>query len=567
MKQKEELGQLPNCFIPFEESMDEFVLPEKFTFPFYYEPHPISIFAAKKLQVYLETQSDWKHNFYATEGTDEMAIGKMFGVLVVKTKDNRLGYLAAFSGKLANENHHAKFVPPVFDMLREDGFFVAGVKVINAINQAIKDLETKEEYLAYQSYLKAEIELSEARLAFKRKQMKEDKKRRKATREAGRNRLSPQAFKVLEQELKDESLGQQYYYKQLVKFWKARIAMTQAEVAIYENELMALKEARKEKSAALQRQLFNQYVFLNKDKEEKSLYDIFLPTINDVPPAGAGECAAPKLLQYAFLHDMKPIALAEFWWGESPKSAIRKHGYFYPACRGKCEPILGHMLAGIPMDENPMLTNPAEGKTIDILYEDEDLLVINKPADFFSVPGITIKDSVLLRMKQRYPTATGPLTVHRLDMSTSGLMLIAKKKEIHKSLQYQFIKRTIKKRYVALLDGYVDGAGGFIDLPHRVDLDDRPRQIVCFEHGKNARTKWEVIERSNNQTRVYFYPITGRTHQLRVHAAHPLGLNVPIIGDDLYGKKGERLLLHAESIEFVHPVTKELMTMQVDPEF
>lgn len=566
MKQQKTPGQ-ENCFIPFEESMDNYVLPKKFTFPFYYEPHPLSLLAAKKLQRYIKTQSDWEHNFYTKEGANEVAIGKMFGVLVVQNKDKRLGYLAAFSGKLANENHHSMFVPPVFDMLKDDSFFVTGVKVINKINQAIKVLEKEPNYWAYQQYLKEETALVEARLAFKRQQMKQDKNRRKVEREAGRKHLSPEAFKVLEQSLKDESLGHQYYYKQTAKFWKARLAMTQEGLDVYQNELDALKEARKTKSAALQKQLFNQYVFLNKDKEEKSLYDIFLPTINDVPPAGAGECAAPKLLQYAFLHDMKPIALAEFWWGESPKSEIRKEGYFYPACRGKCEPILGHMLAGTPMDDNPMLTNPAEGKTIDIIYEDEDLLVINKPADFFSVPGINIKDSVLLRMKQRYPEATGPLTVHRLDMSTSGLMLIAKKKEIHKSLQYQFIKRTIKKRYVALLDGNVEGEGGFIDLPHRVDLDDRPRQIVCFEHGKNARTKWEVIERSNKQTRVYFYPITGRTHQLRVHAAHPMGLNIPIIGDDLYGKKGKRLLLHAELIEFVHPVTRETMKVQVDAEF
>jgi len=566
MKQQQKLGQ-ENCFIPFEESMDSYVLPKKFTFPFYYEPHPLGLLAANKLQNYLETQSDWEHNFYTKEGDKEVAIGKMFGVLVVQTKDNRLGYLAAFSGKLANENHHSMFVPPVFDMLKEDGFFVTGVKLINKINQFIKILEENEDYFAYQEYLKAETELVEVRLAFKRQQMKQDKNRRKAERTAGRENLSPDDFKVLEQSLKDESLGHQYYYKQTVKFWKARLARTQEGLDVYQDQLDALKEARKTRSAGIQKQLFNQYVFLNHQKEEKSLYEIFLPTINDVPPAGAGECAAPKLLQYAFLNDLKPIALAEFWWGESPKSEIRKHGYFYPACRGKCEPILGHMLGGMLMDDNPMLTNPAEGKTIDIIYEDEDLLVVNKPADFFSVPGINIKDSVSLRMKQRYPNATGPLTVHRLDMSTSGLMLIAKKKEIHKRLQYQFIKRTIKKRYVALLDGNVVGESGFIDLPHRVDLDDRPRQIVCFEHGKNARTKWEVIGRSNNQTRVYFYPITGRTHQLRVHSAHPMGLNIPIIGDDLYGKKGKRLLLHAESIEFEHPVTRENMRVQVDPEF
>lgn len=566
MKKSQKLSP-KSCFIPFDEPLEDFVLPQKFTFPFYYEPHPISLLAAKKLQAYLEVQSDWEHNFYSKEETDEAAIGKMFGVLVVESKDKRLGYLAAFSGKLANENHHSMFVPPVFDMLQEDSFFVTGVKVINKINQAIKEIENDPNYWAYQEYLKDETTLSEERLAFKRKQMKQDKNRRKAIREAAREHLNPAAFKILEQSLKDESLGHQYYYKQMVKFWKARLAMTKEGLDLYLNKLNALKEERKTKSATLQRKLFNQYVFLNKDKKEKSLYDIFLPTINDVPPAGAGECAAPKLLQYAFLHDLKPIALAEFWWGESPKSEIRKHGYFYPACRGKCEPILGHMLSGIRMDDNPMLTNPAEGKTIDIVYEDEDLLVINKPADFFSVPGINIKDSVLLRMKQRYPEATGPLTVHRLDMSTSGLMLVAKKKDIHKRLQYQFIKRMVKKRYVAVLDGCIEEEGGFIDLPLRGDLDDRPRQIVCFEHGKNARTRWEVVERSKDQTRVYFYPITGRTHQLRVHAAHPKGLNLPIVGDDLYGKKDKRLLLHAESIEFLHPITKKVMKIQVDPKF
>jgi len=566
MKQEENPLQ-ENCFIPFTESLDAFSLPEKFTFPFYYEPHPLSLLAAKNLQNHIETQRDWVHNFGIHASKEGLVIGKMFGVLVVQTKDNQLGYLAAFSGKLADENHHPNFVPPVFDMLKEDGFFVAEIKVLNKINHELKDLENNPTYLDYQQYQEDETALVTTRLALKRKQMKIAKDRRKVIRNKGQEELAPDEFKVLEQELKDESLGHQFYYKRFAKFWKERLALTAEAVNFYSDKVKALREERKTKSAALQKKLFNQYRFLNQDKKEKSLYDIFLPTINDVPPAGAGECAAPKLLQYAFLHEMKPIALAEFWWGESPKSEVRKHGYFYPACRGKCEPILGHMLGGIEMDDNPMLTNPAEGKTVEIVYEDEHLLVVNKPSEFFSVPGINIKDSVLLRMKQRYPTATGPLVVHRLDMSTSGLMIVAKTKEIHKSLQYQFIKRTIKKRYVALLDGIVDGEEGFIDLPLRVDLNDRPRQLVCFEHGKNARTKWEVIDRSNNQTRVYFYPITGRTHQLRVHAAHPMGLNIPIIGDDLYGQKKGRLFLHAESIDFLHPITKERMLIQVDPEF
>ena len=214
-----------------------------------------------------------------------------------------------------------------------------------------------------------------------------------------------------------------------------------------------------------------------------------------------------------------------------------------------------------------MLTNPAEGKTVAVVYEDEHMVVINKPSEFFSVPGKNIEDSVALRMRQRYPKATGPLIVHRLDMSTSGLMLIAKTKDVHKRLQYQFVKRLVQKRYVAVLDGLIEEDSGFIDLPLRVDLDDRPRQLVCYEHGKNARTKWEVIERVDGKTRIHFYPITGRTHQLRVHAAHPLGLNTPIIGDDLYGKKGTRLHLHAEWIEFLHPTTKEKMEIEVLAEF
>ena len=294
---------------------------------------------------------------------------------------------------------------------------------------------------------------------------------------------------------------------------------------------------------------------------------IFQETTQVTPPAGAGECATPKLLHYAFKHDLKPLAMAEFWWGASPKSEIRKHQNFYPACQGKCQPILEHMLEGMSLDDNPLLINPALGKTIDIIYQDEVMLVINKPAEFLSVPGKRIEDSVYLRIKQSFPKATGPLIVHRLDMSTSGLMVIALSKEAHKELQKQFIKRTVKKRYVALLEGLIKEDSGIIDLPLRVDLDDRPRQLVCYEHGRQAQTEWQVIERKKHQTKIYFYPVTGRTHQLRVHSAHIKGLNMPIVGDDLYGNKGARLHLHAETLEFTHPTTKELMHFQIDVEF
>ena len=350
----------------------------------------------------------------------------------------------------------------------------------------------------------------------------------------------------------------------MIKYWDAKIEVAQNKLNQITDQLEALKEKRRNQSAALQEKLFENYSFLNIDGKEKNLRDIFGGI---QAPAGSGECAAPKLLQYAFLHHLNPITMAEFWWGASPKSAIRKHKNFYPACRGKCHPILGHMLEGIETDPNPMLENTALNKEFDIVYEDEVVLIINKPHEFLSVPGKNVTDSVAHRLRKKYPDATGPLVVHRLDMSTSGLMLVAKNKEVHKYLQYQFIKKIVKKRYVALLEGELKEDKGTIDLPLRVDLDDRPRQLVCYEHGKAARTHWEVIERKDGKTRVHFFPITGRTHQLRVHAAHQLGLNTPILGDDLYGVMEERLHLHAERIEFTHPTTKEKMSFEVAADF
>lgn len=552
-----------DCWWSFESSIIDIDLPEKFTFPFYYKPHPLALKAVNELQAYLE-QTDFKHNFGLDERTRDV-IGKMFGVLIVQNADGQLGYLAAFSGKLGNSNYHKKFVPPVFDILREDGFFKQKEIRINAINARIEALEQDTRYQWYQADLTATIALSEKHLSAKRKQLKFAKNARKKCRSEAQATYTPKAFEELKEALKEESLMQQYFYKRLVKRWKLRLQPLEERVAMYKDEIIALKQERKQKSAALQRELFEQYTFLNKDHIDKSLLAIFSDTV--VPPAGAGECAAPKLLQYAFLNNFKIIAMAEFWWGASPKSAIRKHQHFYPACRGKCAPILEHMLEGIEMDDNPLLENLGENTQIETVYEDEHLVVVHKPAELLSVPGKNIEDSVYTRMQAKYPAATGPLIVHRLDMSTSGLLLIAKNKEIHKALQQQFIKRTVKKRYIALLEGTVEDDIGFIDLPLRVDLDDRPRQLVCYEYGKRAQTKWKVIERKNNQTRVYFYPITGRTHQLRVHAAHTLGLNSPIVGDDLYGNRSQRLCLHAEWLEFWHPALDKKMSLKVPPNF
>jgi tRNA pseudouridine32 synthase/23S rRNA pseudouridine746 synthase len=225
------------------------------------------------------------------------------------------------------------------------------------------------------------------------------------------------------------------------------------------------------------------------------------------------------------------------------------------------------MLKGIDMEENLLLKNLTKKEELSVIYEDDDLIIVNKPPEFLSVPGKEIKDSVYTRIKQKYPEATGPLIVHRLDMSTSGIIVLTKTKEANKILQGQFIKRTVKKRYVALLSGKLSKKQGVIKLPLRLDLDDRPRQLVDFMNGKKAETNWVFINQNNNQTRVHFYPITGRTHQLRVHAAHKEGLNTPIKGDDLYGNKQDRLYLHAEFIEFVHPSSKKEISFTVPADF
>ena len=343
--------------------------------------------------------------------------------------------------------------------------------------------------------------------------------------------------------------------KRLERKWKAELSKREAAIKGYEEELHRLKQERKTRSAALQLKLFRQFRMQNALGEEKDLCELFAPTPQRIPPAGAGECAAPKLLQYAYLHQLHPLAMAEFWWGDSPVTEIRKHGHYYPACKGKCAPILTFMLQGLDVEENPLTKDKHTGWSPDIVYEDEDLLVVNKPAGILSVPGKEGGRSLIERIRDLYPDAQEWQAVHRLDMATSGLLLFAKNKRTYQHLQAQFKNKTVKKRYVAWLDGIVPSDSGSISLPLCPDWMNRPRQMVNHTDGKPAQTRYEVLCRTEKQTRIAFYPLTGRTHQLRVHAASVEGLNAPITGDELYGTKSDRLYLHAESIEFVHPRT------------
>jgi tRNA pseudouridine32 synthase/23S rRNA pseudouridine746 synthase len=555
----------PEKFIQFIEDITEIKLPEKFTFPFYYQPHSLAKIAAKELQDYIK-HHDFNHDFGTAE-INENSTGKMFGVLVVQDNQNKLGYLAAFSGKIGDSNDHELFVPPVFDMLTENSYFLKEERIITKLNTSLHETLDQEEYQKLLSEKDSIVEIHKQQEEQVRKTISEGKRQRKEVRDSKKQELNESEYEKLKNQLAKESIESKLELKQLLRHQKYIRDEINDKLHPFEAKIDTIKKERVQRSNALQDRLFDSYQFLNQSGETKSLVPIFKHTALKKPPSGAGECAAPKLLQYAFQNNLKPLALAEFWWGAPPNTAVRKHGNFYPACLGKCEPILGHMLKGMELDENPLVSNLGKDKTIETVFEDDYILIINKPHDLLSVPGKEIEDSVYTRIKAKYKKATGPLIVHRLDMSTSGLMVLAKNPIAYKLLQRQFLDRSVKKTYTALLEGEVKNRKGRIELPLRLDIMDRPRQCVCFQHGKRARTDWRVDYIKNGRTRIILKPITGRTHQLRVHSAHTDGLNTPIVGDDLYGKVDKRLCLHATTLSFTHPKTNELISFSAPAPF
>ena len=440
--------------------------PERFTYPFCYEPHPLCVMAAKEVQAYIAGHEDIR------EDADR---GKMFGVLVVEHQGG-LAYLAAYSGLLAARNDWSFFVPPVYDAQQPDGYF-----------------KTKEREISQTSA------------------------------------ISHQTSKQMSQDL---------------QLW-----------------------------------LFHQYQLLNARGETKDLVDIWqeyysrpkLRAKFPLPPGGTGDCCAPKLLQYAYGQGLRPLCMAEFWWGATTKEELRQHLNYYPACRGKCKPILTWMLQGLDVDPDPESLGFAhlELKTI---YEDDAIVVVDKPSGMLSTPGRIEQYSVETVMRQRYPDA---VIAHRLDMGTSGLLIVAKSLEAYRPLQEQFVKHQVRKKYVAMLETMAVAnfslftihsslpTTGRISLPLRPDPMNRPRQMVDMEHGKRAVTDYEFL----TSNIVALYPQTGRTHQLRIHCAHPDGLGRPIKGDELYGTKGDRLMLHAAEIWFRHPITGEEMHLTAPPPF
>ena len=478
--------------------------------------------------------------------------GKMFGVLLVDgdTTDVRVhklgefAFLAAYSGLLAGRNDWEWFVPPVFDAQQPDGHFKRTERTISSVNERIKELEESLEQETQRKKEK-EREIEEYRRKMQAAKILRDTKRL-------HHNLSPEEETALIRE------------SQFMKAELHRMKKRLAEATPIADELEDLRRIRREMSENLQRWLFSQYKLLNYKGEEKTVLEIFYPQL---PPAATGDCCAPKLLQYAYSHGLKPLQLTEFWWGESPKQEIRHHLHFYPPCKGRCIPLMRWMLA---TTQTPLPSSPGGEEIMGPIFEDSQLAVIVKPAGMLSVPGKTGEVSVYDIMRQRYPDSDSPLIVHRLDQATSGIMVIAKTLYAYHNLQKQFSEHTIEKRYVAVLEKQITPTQpprgeetilqrGEISLPLRPDLNDRPRQVVDYEHGKPAITKYEVV--NSEFPTVYLYPQTGRTHQLRVHCAHKDGLNNPILGDTLYGsKKAERLYLHADKITFTHPTTGERVT-------
>ena len=335
----------------------------------------------------------------------------------------------------------------------------------------------------------------------------------------------------------------------------------------------------KKMSQDLQLWLFHQYQMLNARGERRDLVDLWqsyysrprLRTKFPLPPGGTGDCCAPKLLQHAYSQGLQPLCMAEFWWGAPTRTELRQHLNFYPACRGKCKPILTWMLQGLDVDPDPESLGFPH-LDIPIVYEDEWLLVVDKPSGLLSTPGRIEEYSVETVMQQRYP---GSIIAHRLDMGTSGLLIVAKSLEVYRPLQEQFVRRQVRKKYLALLEAdpsnlpCLGETTGRISLPIRPDPMNRPRQMVDMEHGKQAITDYEFLNASPKQGRlegsvlVALYPHTGRTHQLRVHCAHPDGLGRPIVGDELYGHRADRLWLHAAEIWFTHPVSGKEMHLEL----
>lgn len=527
-------------------------LPTRFPSPFATPPHPLAVRAASHLIADLASERLPGLGEHASEG-------KMLAVLVVRTPSGALGYLRGFSGMLGGRWQQPGFVPPLFDEAAREPWWSEAQRELADYDRELHELregaDAVAQRAAWRNLLAAhKLELDE--LTARHRQRRE--RRHGERRALGTSAADAQRRHLLDQ----ESRGDKAQRRALDAEHAAARAQPGPALAALDLRVAQLERRRAERSAFFQQQLFEQTTVPDARGRERSLRTLFAP---GEPPSGAGDCAGPKLLGYALRRGLTPLAMAELWWGASPLGGGRHHGQLYPACRSKCGPILPAMLEGLGADPAPVFggSSLAAGEAapaLDVRHEDEWLLAVEKPAGLLAVPGRTgeLEESVLTRLR-RERGGRELMLAHRLDLDTSGLLLAAKGKEAYVRLQRLFTERRMEKRYLAWVCGAVVGDTGIIDLALRPDLEDRPRQLHDPVHGKEAVTRWRVLTRRPDRTLVEFRPLTGRTHQLRVHAAHPRGLDAPICGDRLYGRLSapdtSRLLLHAAELSFEHPFT------------
>lgn len=527
----------------FKTDISNIEVPKQFTYPFFYQPHDLCKIAAKEI----ETEILQSHT------NTKLLEGKMFGVLVVSNQNGKIGYLAGFSG-LWNQKSTAKgFVPPIYDITQPSSYFKKKENEISLINQKIDALKCDEIFQTKikqleKLKLQQSQQLTQLKLTFDEHKRLRDEKRKSI--------LSEQENKQLIRESQFEKAE----LKRQKKQFDINIQNLEQEIDVFSQQIKDLQSLRKKMSFNLQQWIFDQFKIQNANGETISISNLFAIHYNDdnqLPPAGAGDCAGPKLLQYAYNQNYKPICMAEFWIGKNSSDNIRKHGNFYPACQNKCKPILSFMMKGLDVEPNPLLSSNAD---IKIIHEDDEILVVDKPAGLQTVDGKENVISLEKIIRERYNLFDVPLIVHRLDMHTSGIVVMAKTKAMHKYLQQQFAEQKVKKTYIAILEGKINQTKGTIDLPLIADIENRPYQKVDFKKGKKAVTTFQVIDENENRSIVKFCPITGRTHQLRVHAAHPMGLNCAILGDRLYGTlPADRLYLHAQEIEIFSKQNKKMI--------
>ena len=527
--------------------------PSRMNNPLNYTPHPLCVMAAEEVRRMVREN--------AVMSSETRKSGKMFGVLVVETPDGNTGYLAAYSGQIAGRSNWDGFVPAVFDYLQDGGYFKTCEAEITAINKQVRLMETSEERRRLLTHLDETIAKAASEEQAYKTLMHESKARRDSERAA--RGVTPER----EAEMTRESQFQKAELRRMRRRNADTKAMAREACHRYDTSISLLKQKRRTMSDRLQEWLFHHFVMLNKDGDSRSLTDIFRTSLSASPPAGAGECCEPRLLQYAFSHAMTPKCMAMFWIGASPEGEIRHEQTYYPACRSKCKPILEWMLGKDIVKDDTFITQH-NGDNLNIIYQDSDIIVVDKPAGMLSVPGKNDAPSVLSLLQRKMEDNIFP--VHRLDMDTSGLMVFVRNKKAQRNLQRQFETHSIVKRYIALLERKPDSEQGTISLPLSPDMADRPRQMVDYRHGKQALTHYRLCTSPSTPMRRQFLtvgdnlvelsPLTGRTHQLRVHCAHPDGLASPIVGDRLYGTTNHpRLCLHAEYLEFRHPTTGEIV--------